>query len=334
MTESWGRPLCRGELATAGGNPAAGAAAATCSDATALEEAWAQAAGLSSPAAAHGSAGGDEASTSQPKALSFDPLARETRRVQRGGGSTVAPAAAAGAPTGKAGSPQLEGEDMLSQGFSKLLAELAQAEEEATLGAEGEPGQPTAGQQQEQQQQQHDLNATLRALSEQAPSFAGRGEGESEEEMLRLLAEHLGALGAGREGGTGGGGAPPEMSSLVDTIMHQLLSKEVLYQPMKDIGAKYPEWLEANKSKLSQEEYEQYRQQHGFIQRICAVYESSPSDFAQLIDLLQQMQQCGQPPQEIVDELAPGMQFGPDGLPSFGGSDEGLPPELRDCAIM
>ena len=49
-----------------------------------------------------------------------------------------------------------------------------------------------------------------------------------------------------------------------------------------------------------------------------------------------QMQQCGQPPQEIVDELAPGMQFGPDGLPSFGGGagDEALPPELRDCAVM
>ena len=50
-----------------------------------------------------------------------------------------------------------------------------------------------------------------------------------------------------------------------------------------------------------------------------------------------QMQQCGQPPQEIVDELAPGMQFGPDGLPSFGSGgvgDEALPPELRDCAVM
>ena len=47
------------------------------------------------------------------------------------------------------------------------------------------------------------------------------------------------------------------------------------------------------------------------------------------------MQQCGQPPQEIVDELAPGMQFGPDGLPSFGGGagDEALPPELREKAV-
>lgn len=27
-------------------------------------------------------------------------------------------------------------------------------------------------------------------------------------------------------------------------------------------------------------------------------------------------------------------QFGPDGLPSFGGGDEGLPPDLKDCVIQ
>ena len=67
------------------------------------------------------------------------------------------------------------------------------------------------------------------------------------EEMLRLLAEHLGALSgsstgsaaggsatdAGASSGGGGGGAPPEVASLMDAIMQQLLSKDVLYQPMK-----------------------------------------------------------------------------------------------------
>lgn len=96
------------------------------------------------------------------------------------------------------------------------------------------------------------------------------------------------------------------------------------------------------------EEYEQYQRQHGFITAICTLYEQTPNDFGRLVDLLQQarsscllkappwtglagaavpplstlrpsptpcppfgtlqMQQCGQPPQEIVDELAPGMQ--------------------------
>jgi len=246
--------------------------------------------------------------------------------------------------------------------------------------------------------------------------------------MMRLLAEHLGALGGDASstgaGGTSaageGAGPPPGMVSLVDSIMQQLLSKDVLYQPMKvvmfklqasgsgvclggpaacvacalvlccsqptdqtdkpappcppawrppvqDIGEKYPEWLAANKDKLSAggqagrqagrhaggglllvqhraawlawpgvrtphacrasqpwvlhgpqtqrpaltanlhlptlparllaflllaapaDEYARYQQQHGYIQRICRLYETSPSDFSQLVELLQQV---------------------------------------------
>ncbi|EFN51810.1 hypothetical protein CHLNCDRAFT_54884 [Chlorella variabilis] len=211
--------------------------------------------------------------------------------------------------------------------------------EQATGGSSGGSSRAAAaGASQQGRSQQRDLHATLHALSQQAPSFADSGEHpESEEELLRLLTQHLGALGgaagvgsaaAGAGGGGGGGGegaaaagAPPEMASLVDTIMQQLLSKE-------DIGERYPSWLAANRDKLTQDEYQRYEKQHGFIRAICAMYESTPADFAQL------MQQCGQPPQEIVDELAPGMQFGPDGLPTFGGGEEGLPPELKDCTIQ
>lgn len=43
--------------------------------------------------------------------------------------------------------------------------------------------------------------------------------------------------------GAGEGDAEGSFASLADSIMQQLLSKDVLYQPMKDIGAKYPAWL-------------------------------------------------------------------------------------------
>lgn len=46
-------------------------------------------------------------------------------------------------------------------------------------------------------------------------------------------------------GGAGGGDA---LGGIADGIMRQLLSKDVLYQPMKDIGERYPAWLEAHKS--------------------------------------------------------------------------------------
>ncbi|KAI7838883.1 hypothetical protein COHA_007349 [Chlorella ohadii] len=136
-----------------------------------------------------------------------------------------------------------------------------------------------------------------------------------------MLKTHLGGLAKPNEVEAPGAG---------DAAKGCRLPKLVVYL---DIGDKYPEWLEANKDKLSAEDLERYQQQQVYIRRICELYEASPSDYAQLVDLLQQMQQCGQPPQEIVDELAPGMQFGPDGLPSFGG-DEQLPPELRDCVIQ
>jgi hypothetical protein len=47
------------------------------------------------------------------------------------------------------------------------------------------------------------------------------------------------------------------------------------------------------------------------------------------------MQQRGQPPQEIIDELAPGMTFGPDGLPNMGGGG-GLPGGMdpSECCIQ
>ena len=44
------------------------------------------------------------------------------------------------------------------------------------------------------------------------------------------------------------GDSDGSFASLADTIMQQLLSKDVLYQPMKDIGAKYPGWLATHRS--------------------------------------------------------------------------------------
>ncbi len=59
------------------------------------------------------------------------------------------------------------------------------------------------------------------------------------------LTEQLNALGEAATGGVPGGqeGSSEDMSGLVDGIMHQLLAKDVLYQPIQEIGARYPQWL-------------------------------------------------------------------------------------------
>ncbi|KAG7668823.1 hypothetical protein KSW81_003842 [Nannochloris sp. 'desiccata'] len=210
------------------------------------------------------------------------------------------------------------------------------------------------------------LAETLRALAHNQAAFSG-AEGGGEEgdlenipnDLLEKLAaqlrgmegmeglegllppELLGAAGgggvnaaAGLESGSGvpnSGNEFPGMASLVDTIMHQLLSKDVLHQPMKDIGNKYPEWLAANKSSLDVEKYKQYEEQYEYIQKICTMYETDPENYPKLMDLLQEMQQRGQPPQEIIDELAPGVTFGPDGLPNMGGGGGGGGMDPSEC---
>ncbi|XP_024958705.1 peroxisome biogenesis protein 19-2-like isoform X1 [Cynara cardunculus var. scolymus] len=119
-----------------------------------------------------------------------------------------------------------------------------------------------------------------------------------------------------------------DMESIVETMMQQLLSKEVLHEPMKEIGERYPKWLEDNKSKLSQEDYDRYFHQHELIKDLNIVYDNEPGNFNKIVQLMQQMQECGQPPNDIVQELAPDFDISALGQ---------LSPEMSDsqnCCIM
>ena len=133
-------------------------------------------------------------------------------------------------------------------------------------------------------------------------------------------------------------GQKEDFANVVDGMMHQLLSKDVMYEPMKQVCDKFPEWLADNEEKLPKEDYERYGQQYQFFQRILAVYDSEPDNFARLMELFQDMQDLGQPPADIIKELAPGLKFGPDGmpmLPNMGPGVPGLPPGVDpNCSIM
>ncbi|KAJ1377447.1 Pex19, C-terminal domain superfamily, partial [Sesbania bispinosa] len=96
-----------------------------------------------------------------------------------------------------------------------------------------------------------------------------------------------------------------DMESIVETMMQQLLSKEILHEPMKEIGERYPKWLEEHKTTLSKEEYERYSHQYELIQNLNVVYENDSGNFNKIVELMQKMQECGQPPNDIVQELAP-----------------------------
>ncbi|CAK0785827.1 hypothetical protein CVIRNUC_009039 [Coccomyxa viridis] len=180
----------------------------------------------------------------------------------------------------------------LAQGMAELMAALAKAD-----GAGGAEQGPETG---KHVPHEREMASTLAALAAAAPASGASGEPSG--------LENLGGPDGDAEG---------SFASLADTIMQQLLSKDVLYQPMKDIGSKYPTWLATHRESLPAGEVQRYEAQYRFIQQICALYEEEPNDFGKLFTLIQEMQACGQPPDEIVQDLAPGLAFGADGLPQL-----------------
>lgn len=120
-----------------------------------------------------------------------------------------------------------------------------------------------------------------------------------------------------------------DMESIVETMMQQLLSKEILHEPMKEIEDRYPKWLEDNKVKLSTEEYGRYKKQYEFIRDLNKVYETEPSNFNKIVELMQKMQECGQPPNDIVHELAPDFD-----ISSLGQLSPDMLEGQQNCCIM
>ncbi|PIM97784.1 40 kDa farnesylated protein associated with peroxisome [Handroanthus impetiginosus] len=120
-----------------------------------------------------------------------------------------------------------------------------------------------------------------------------------------------------------------DMESVVETMMQQLLSKEILHEPMKEIGERYPLWLEANKAKLQEEEYARYSHQYELIRDLNQVYETEPENFNKIVELMQKMQECGQPPNDIVQELAPEFD-----LSNLGQLSPEMLESQQNCCIM
>lgn len=119
----------------------------------------------------------------------------------------------------------------------------------------------------------------------------------------------------------------PEMGEFLQDMVSKLISKDIMYQPLKEMQAKYPEWLAANKDKLSTEEFQKYTKQYEVVTTICTVFETKPDDMQTVIELMQQMHETGHPPVDIIKAITPDADLDDSALKSLlGGS--------QNCNIM
>ncbi|CAM9243407.1 unnamed protein product [Ectocarpus sp. 4 AP-2014] len=161
---------------------------------------------------------------------------------------------------------------------------------------------------------------TLEMLSKSGAEMEGQEAAAMEgagEDMMRQMMGEFGKM-----------GKKEDYNGVMDNIMQQLLSRELMYDPIKQICDTYPEWLATHRERLAPADYQRYGQQYQSFQRVLAVYETEPDNFPRLMELMQDMQEHGQVPAEIIKELAPGLEFNAEGAPIMPNVGEGMMPNL------
>ncbi|KAF8323537.1 uncharacterized protein EI90DRAFT_3146988 [Cantharellus anzutake] len=122
------------------------------------------------------------------------------------------------------------------------------------------------------------------------------------------------------------GDSGQDVQDILEGMMRQLMSKDILYEPLKDLDEKYPIYLRENKAKISAEENNRYLLQHTKVHELVAVFEQpgykdgDSAYSAELMKLMNEMQSYGSPPTELMGNLPPGFNLGEDGMPQL---DEG-----------
>ncbi|KAK1584867.1 Pex19 protein family-domain-containing protein [Colletotrichum navitas] len=151
----------------------------------------------------------------------------------------------------------------------------------------------------------------MQASGQQATAAAAESSTED------FLAEMMRQLGEG--GMEGGGSSEEEFSKMLMGMMEQLTNKEILYEPMKELNDKFPEWFEKNRDKTPAEDLKRYEEQQGYVKEIVAKFEektyadANAADREYIVERMQKMQAAGSPPSDLVGDMPSAQEaFNPD----------------------
>ena len=102
------------------------------------------------------------------------------------------------------------------------------------------------------------------------------------------------------------------LSKMLAQMMEDLMNKDVLYEPLKDMHSRFPAYLASPAAeKLDDDTRQAYVAQEATMGEIISVFESSnysdsnPEKRKQVADLVSKLQEFGTPPQELLGDMPP-----------------------------
>ena len=107
------------------------------------------------------------------------------------------------------------------------------------------------------------------STSDATAAKAASQSANSEEDMLAQLLKAMETEGGAADGEDG------DLSRMFLGMMEQLTNKDMLYEPMKELDDKFPEWLakQEQEGKLPAEDMKRFRNQSGIVREIVGKFE-------------------------------------------------------------
>ncbi|KAF4551789.1 Peroxisomal membrane protein import receptor PEX19-like protein [Elsinoe fawcettii] len=244
--------------------------------------------------------------------------------------AVAAAAAAAGTPSQTSGGDEDEFSKQLQAGMAELLGSLGQNPEmqaeletmmkelgnvaskegasDSTLEAPQPETTSSTGAKAKKSPEdsfQETIRKTMERMQNSGESASAAAASSSEEDMFAQMLKEM------EKGNFPGldGGSEDDFNKMLMGMMEQLTNKEILYEPMKDLHDKFPEWLKNNADKTNAEDLARYKEQQSLVGEIVARFDrpgysdENKDDRDFIVERMQKMQAAGSPPPDLVGDL-------------------------------
>ncbi|KAH0283945.1 Pex19-domain-containing protein, partial [Aureobasidium sp. EXF-3399] len=148
------------------------------------------------------------------------------------------------------------------------------------------------------------IEKTMERMQASGESASAAAATSSQDDMLAQMLKDLEAGNFPSMDGDQG-----DFNSMLMGMMEQLVNKDILYEPMKELHDNFPEWLEKNKDSTSKQDLERYKTQQSVVKDIIERFEKkdfdddNKEDREYVVDKMQQMQAAGAPPPGLVGDM-------------------------------
>jgi peroxin-19 len=215
----------------------------------------------------------------------------------------------------------LETSPELQKQFEEMVKDLGgAAASETTVSASTSADKATSTKAAEESFQET-IRKTMERMQESGDQASAAAASADSDDIFAQMMKEM------EKGGFGGEGNDADFSKMLMGMMEQLTNKEILYEPMKELHDKFPNWMVINKDKTSKEDLDRYEEQHKLVTEIVRRFErsgysdSNASDREYIVERMQkvrqfkysvitiwvltwpQMQAAGSPPPDLVGDM-------------------------------